>query len=234
MIPRLIHQYWCNLSETDDPPADVAAVIEETAKLSHPWEHRLWNRESIGAILKSHPDLLRVFERINIPAMKSDLARILVLYEFGGLYLDASCVPRYDYSAEKFISDHAAGALIVAESSENPAILMNRLVATEAKNPHIWNILLKGFEAVSESMARGDRSIDVWSLTGCTLSDYINQHASSIEGLHRWNFEEAFALFTRVSCQYKTEPLGQWVELQSGNLIPVYGGSEVKPHSDSL
>lgn len=185
------------------------------------WQHHLWDSESISDLLRKFPEYLKVFRAINIPAMKSDLARILVLHEFGGLYLDAACVPRFSDSAEKFIADGDARC-VVAESMKDSAVLMNRIIAAEAGNPYIMRVLDESFRAVAGSMAAGKSSIDVWALTGSKLTKVVGESAELFEGLKVWTFDEAFAHFTREPCQYKDDPAGQWAILQKGEILPVY------------
>ena len=40
---------------------------------------------------KYFPAYLEVYQRIRIPACKSDIARLVALYEWGGLYVDCHC-----------------------------------------------------------------------------------------------------------------------------------------------
>ena len=115
MIPRILHQFWCNLNPPDTPPDDVFAVIAKTRRRTQGWQRHLWSCSSVEKIMEKYPDYLKIFRRLQIPAMKSDLARILVLYEFGGLYLDATCFPRNDNSAEKFVSE-GSPSWVAAES----------------------------------------------------------------------------------------------------------------------
>lgn len=221
VIPRILHQFWCNLTLPDHPPGDVAAVIEITRQRTMGWQHHLWNSQSIEEMLRKYPDYLKVFQVINIPAMKSDLARVLVLHEIGGLYLDAACVPRFANSAEKFIAD-GDPRCVVAESMKDSSVLMNRIIATEARNPYIRRVLEGSFRAVAASITAGDTSIDVWSLTGSKLTKIIRESGSLKNGVRVWAFEEAFAHFTRETCEYKEDPLGQWATLQKGEILPVY------------
>lgn len=221
MIPRIIHQYWSNLTGPDDPPPDVNQVIKTTRNLSRGFEHHLWNHQSILTLLEDSPRWQQTFSQMAIPSMKSDLARILVIHRFGGFYLDASCVPRFEHSVERFTNNDGA-SLVVAESSENSETIMNRIFAAEPENPFLEKVLKDGFEAVAQSISAKQRSVDVWNLTGVLLSNEVRGKSKLVDQVSRWTFEDTFALFTRINCLYKLNPVGRWTDLQKGKLIPIY------------
>ena len=99
---------------------------------------------------------------------------------------------------------------------------MNRIIATEARNPNMKNVLDASFRLVSDSLSASETSIGVWSMTGNKFSDYINQSSRKFDGLKIWSFDKAFSLFSREHCRYKEDPLGQWKILQHGKRLPVY------------
>ena len=81
MVPRVLHQIWLG----DRPLPDEFAAFVETWRLHHPsWEHRFWTEENL-------PDGLRrpeVYERLRMPAERSDILRLEVLWREGGVYVD--------------------------------------------------------------------------------------------------------------------------------------------------
>ncbi len=40
---------------------------------------------------RNFPDRMELYSQIRIPTAKSDIALLLLLYEFGGLYIDCHC-----------------------------------------------------------------------------------------------------------------------------------------------
>lgn len=53
-------------------------------------EFRVFNDDEVARLLQSRDaELLAVYNAIRIPACRSDLARLVLLYEYGGLYIDA-------------------------------------------------------------------------------------------------------------------------------------------------
>ncbi len=81
MVPRILHQIWLG----DQPLPDEFARYRETWLRHHPgWEHRFWTEENLP------PDLRRpeVYERLRMPAERSDILRLEVLWHEGGVYVD--------------------------------------------------------------------------------------------------------------------------------------------------
>jgi inositol phosphorylceramide mannosyltransferase catalytic subunit len=81
VIPRIVHQIWLGR----DPLPDEFKGYVKTWKQHHPkWEHRLWTEEN----LPSDTRRPYVHERIRHPAERSDMLRLELLWQYGGLYVD--------------------------------------------------------------------------------------------------------------------------------------------------
>ena len=81
MVPRILHQIWLGDREL---PEEFAAY-RETWRTHHPaWEHRLWAEDNLPSGLR-RPE---VYERLRVPAERSDILRLEVLWLFGGVYVD--------------------------------------------------------------------------------------------------------------------------------------------------
>lgn len=81
MLPR-VFSYW-------DGPIDhkLQAFVEEWSS-SMPKFSIFGNSDVIEILEKYFPYFVDDYILINIPAAKSDVARLLLLYELGGLYVD--------------------------------------------------------------------------------------------------------------------------------------------------
>lgn len=230
MITRTIHQFWCNHTSSDDePPEDVKKVLNETRLIFKDYKYVLWNNELISTLLaRSAPGYLDTYNAINIPALRSDLARLVVLYFNGGVYLDATIRPvsSHSVSAMDYLMENFE--LVVAESREDPSIIMNRFIVATKGCLHIRRVMDICFINISRSIERGDTRIDVWDLAGSQLSRYINGQVTAIRSLERIDFDSAIQLFTRISCDYKNTPLGCWQDLQTGAYYSIYSQPELQ------
>lgn len=83
-IPLKIHQIWLGSREI---PAECQAMME-TWKTHHPaWEYRLWTDEDVDSVLGTSR-LAAAFSRAESPAERSDILRLELILQFGGLYVD--------------------------------------------------------------------------------------------------------------------------------------------------
>jgi mannosyltransferase OCH1-like enzyme len=81
VIPRILHQVWLGPKRLPDEFADY----RETWRRHHPsWQLRLWTEDNLPADLR-RPE---VYERLRVPAERSDILRLEVLYRDGGVYVD--------------------------------------------------------------------------------------------------------------------------------------------------
>jgi hypothetical protein len=87
----LVFSYWTNAAQAS-PPAEGAhpldaMVADWRAKYE---DFRIFTDADILDLLADwSPTLPALFNRIRLPACRSDLARLILLYEYGGLYVDA-------------------------------------------------------------------------------------------------------------------------------------------------
>ena len=85
-IPRILHVVWFG-----PDPAPQAWI--DTWREKHPrWRHELWNETRIAALGLENEDQWLSLVRRGIWDAASDVARIEVLYRFGGVYVDADSV----------------------------------------------------------------------------------------------------------------------------------------------
>ena len=91
-IPRKIHQVWVG----GKPIPEEYAKYMESWKAFHPtWEYRLWTDEDTEQIPSLNQDIYR---KMTNAGAKSDYIRYALLYDFGGIYVDADfeCLKPHD------------------------------------------------------------------------------------------------------------------------------------------
>lgn len=79
-IPRIFHRIWVGKKEM---PEEFKYYEETWAKLHPDWEIKLWTDENMIP-LKNQKE----YDNAKTPALKSDIARLEVLYKYGGIYID--------------------------------------------------------------------------------------------------------------------------------------------------
>jgi len=88
MIPHIIHQIWyqgfSNLPHKYIP-------MQKTWLLNHPnWDYYLWDQNSILDLIESsyNSNIKSLYEKLPKMIQKIDLAKYLILYKYGGVYVD--------------------------------------------------------------------------------------------------------------------------------------------------
>jgi len=91
MIPKIIHNIWLqgyeNLSTT-------IKIQHNDIKQQNPgWEFIVWDNNMIEKLLKKYPKVYKMYKNVaiygsNINNTKSDIARYIIIKEYGGLYCD--------------------------------------------------------------------------------------------------------------------------------------------------
>jgi Glycosyltransferase sugar-binding region containing DXD motif len=125
----MIFCYWSG------PPGSESAEPEAVAA----WKARLPSfrmfddRDVLPILAAYDSNLPQLFERIRIPACKSDLARLLLLYEYGGLYVDAHVGPEDGFALADtldFLSSHEL--VLFCDKHCDPSVdlkIMNTVIA---------------------------------------------------------------------------------------------------------
>ena len=90
-IPKILHQIWLG----SPVPHEFYPLIESWLTQHPDWEYKLWTDKEIE---KLHLVNQHVYALADNYGMQSDIARLEILYRFGGLYadLDQQCVLPHD------------------------------------------------------------------------------------------------------------------------------------------
>jgi hypothetical protein len=97
MIPKIIHQTW-----SDDPvPRIINYIRDENAKLlkSLGYEIILWTDKMILKLINDeYPDFYKIYNSARTGVQRGDIARILLIYHYGGIYIDLDVLVLRDFS----------------------------------------------------------------------------------------------------------------------------------------
>lgn len=84
-VPRIIHQTW----RTRELPPVIDRCVESVRYLHPTWDYRFYSDDDWHELLSGNPFFdAREFWQIPTGVQKSDVARMLALYRYGGAYLD--------------------------------------------------------------------------------------------------------------------------------------------------
>lgn len=107
MIPKIIHQTW-----NDNPlPSILKYIRDENIKLLKDcgYEFILWTDAMILKLInENYPDMYKIYNETITGVQRGDIARIIILYHFGGVYIDLDILflkdinTLIDFSTDKF------------------------------------------------------------------------------------------------------------------------------------
>lgn len=99
-IPKVIH----NIYEELAGPPKMFTTIAQTWKDLHPhWEYRFWDKLDVEKLLETYfPDFIPIYQAYPNNVQRWNALRYLILYQFGGLYVDMDyeCIEPVDLLLE--------------------------------------------------------------------------------------------------------------------------------------
>jgi len=89
MIPKIIHQTW----KTKDIPDNWKNAVDSCKKINEDFQYILWTHETMNIFVKNnYPHFHKIYESYKYDIQRCDAFRYLVLYKYGGVYLDLDTV----------------------------------------------------------------------------------------------------------------------------------------------
>ena len=146
-IPKVIHQIWLGHGEPPTKLMDTWKI--DYLKMYPDFEYVLWDDKKIKELYWSE-DLTKIYNLEKDPKAKSDIARLLILYFKGGIYID----PYAGWVNDKNLND----LIIKAYRQENNFFLGrepnqnwigNGILGSVKKHPAL-NFLLEKLEIIAD------------------------------------------------------------------------------------
>mgnify|MGYP001150799259 CR=1 FL=1 len=219
-IPRLMHQVWINRDGGDALPPSRYQRFRETFREKNPdWQMMLWNEKQVLRLF-DEVEVLRkyrqMYQKLRYPVMKADVARLMVLYCYGGLYVDLDfvCLRSLDGLLQKYPTE----ILLVAEPEESSFSwrLANGFLISVPYHP-VWLGVLDEIQRRMKNV-RDQRGIDVTAKTGpVVLTEFLQ---GSSYGWTKWVIPTKYVLPILPDGALAIEAKGEggsWMELQSVN-----------------
>jgi len=130
-VPAIIHQTWRDV----DPMPISWQQASNTCRSLHPnYEYRLWtDNDGRRLIEKEFPCLLATFDSYPYAIQRADVIRLIVLYVYGGIYLDL------DIICLKPLDQLRSYEFILPKTK--PVGLSNDFIIAQPKHPFLLQIL---------------------------------------------------------------------------------------------
>ncbi len=140
MIPPIIHQLFINPHDgSGDGLPDAVGKHRATWAAQHPsFDCRLWTQADILRLSRARnaSSVADAIEIAKFPAMKADIARLWLIYEFGGFWVDLKLSAR-----TSFLNDMRSHHVVLAEHFPNASLpepngfLINSFLAAPGGSP---------------------------------------------------------------------------------------------------
>ena len=136
-LPRIIHVFW------DGPISDINKHEKITrSNIPYNVEYRVWNFTEVKTLCKTkfkwfYPTFLSLSSGGggDYVLFQSDMARIMVLYEFGGVYMDLDYEVLDDSFWDRLPDDHPSVVESVYKRNEN---VQNSLMTSPRRHHPFW------------------------------------------------------------------------------------------------
>lgn len=162
-------------------------------------------------------NILKLYRLNRVPASRSDLARLFLLFEYGGFYIDSSMEIRKPL---KDILEVDTEVLLVRRDDakryqDNPegAHVINGIIAAKPKSKYVERCLELALMHVSSGMY----NTNVWKATGPFVLNQILKKDYGDEKVKIVNFTDL--LSTTVSYKRPSEQANLWLKQQELGII---------------
>lgn len=128
MIPKIIHQTW----KTLDIPEQWKDAVELCKTINEEYKHIIWSDEMMeNFVKKEYPDFFDIYMSYIHDIQRCDSFRYLVLYKYGGIYLDMDIV------CKKNLDSLLKYDLVISNSANTPSSFTNAFYMVTPNNPFI-------------------------------------------------------------------------------------------------
>lgn len=173
MIPKIIHQIW--IQGISNVPENIRKHMDTCVSVNKNFKFVYWDDTKIIQLLKKHKndELYHIYTQLDSFASKADLARYLIMYHYGGWYVDT------DYNCFKPLDvfDTANLVYIPYKKLKTGSMVFNGLFAC-SKNHPLMQIVL-------DKLVRRNYKSRKLTLFKTTYKTGTNLFYSSIQKYHK-------------------------------------------------
>lgn len=126
MIPKIIHQTW----KTKNIPDEWKDAVESCKQINKGFKYMLWTDETMDKFVKkNYPNIYKSYKSYKYQIQRCDVFRYLVLYKYGGIYLDM------DIACKKSLNHFLHYDLVLAHSSNIETYFTNSFFMVVPNHP---------------------------------------------------------------------------------------------------
>ena len=138
-IPKIIHQIW--IGPNKKPTVWMKTFSEDYIKCNPEWQYMLWNDENLHELFEEFPIMLKIYNIELTYNGKSDLLRYLILYKYGGLYIDADSVWINKKSFDPLFKEIKESSIFFYYINNEKTIISGSIMGSSKKNIYLLKII---------------------------------------------------------------------------------------------
>jgi mannosyltransferase OCH1-like enzyme len=166
-IPKTLHQIWIG---TKTPPTKwINRWKDDYCKKYPDFNYIFWNEEKINKELNWSPKIRKMYDEEKEMYGKADIARLLILNQYGGIYIDADSIWVNDKNLDDIIQkaqDEKTNFFVGKEPNKD--FVANSVIGSIKNHPALV-YLLQELENMSNDYNKIRESKGVWEVTGPIL-----------------------------------------------------------------
>jgi hypothetical protein len=135
MTIHILHQIW--MQGASNIPSKYIPWMNRWKQLHLSWDIRLWDETSINALIQQwFPEYWRIYKNIKQLIIRCDIARAIILYVHGGVYVDCDTKPTTNIDA--LIDTKTTKHVFMICKSLWPLLQYNNNVLVSSPRNPIW------------------------------------------------------------------------------------------------
>jgi hypothetical protein len=203
MIERAIHQVWIGPKEVPD---DVQKYVDSTKAINRGWDHHFWGNSSLD-LYKNDPYIHHMIKGGEKWAFVADRLRILLLRDFGGVYIDADAMPLKPLDSMSVWNNPAIDFVASFRDPYRPGVALHRGISlidntfmASAKDGRMINRLVRLYNSRTPKRDGHDTGVEII--------------ANCLEDTAFINFRYVYGMEAHPESVFLHDPinLGSWVD----------------------
>ena len=166
-IPKHLHQVWIGSSP---PPYQWINSFRKRFRDKYPdWKYSLWREEDIARIPFKNR---HIYDDEHQLSGKVNILRYELLYQFGGIYIDADMEWLNEKPLDDLIENSKTTGFFAGKEDNN--MLANSVIGSVPENP-VLGLLIYFLEHIYLK-ARKEWKLETWQSTGPRLFSEVSRH----------------------------------------------------------
>lgn len=144
--PKIIHRIWFDFGNGENIPKSSEFHVEKCHRMHKDWKVMWWNEKDAHHFVETYfPQYIDIYDRLHHPVQRVDVLRYMILYIYGGMYLDIdiTCLK----SVDEYLSsiENKKDVVCIPLSQQNTfmksPLLNNYLMISHPNHPFWMHVL---------------------------------------------------------------------------------------------